>query len=352
MSDEWTHGGIRLSQRHREASAAAIEQVGGLREFELIVLGGSIFAGFGHALSDIDLYAVCDAGRRVSAYQHSVNGCFVQFNVVTIDELQDMASTFAEYSVTARQRDQLFDMHRHLKVASRLVGGEVLHARGEAGRLMHLLNREVMRKLLMTHHAVQVSRFAEDALGGLQAADPLIAIQAAELAAYHAVEVSLAAVGDVFVGESFHLRRLSRHDPGSGVSRPLWQARHNVPFDAAMSEVEQHVHGLLDIATHLTAASLLDGWSKPMAAVPAYRAPRNGLSRSHAFSVLRFGDKLSFAGAYQALRTNETTVRLWLEAPANESPDPLVTTLEERGLLTRPQNNAREEVERCRTTRM
>jgi hypothetical protein len=322
MVQPWLTAGVTLSEAHERSALMAIDAAGGLDAFQLIVLGGSIYAGHGHSYSDIDLYVVLKEGRSLPHYLFNFADCVVQFNIILLDTLRDIAATFERFQVTPTCRDQLFAMLRNLKLATRVACGEVIHARGEARELHSRIDPETIRKLLMVHHAVQVSRYVEDACGGLVSSDPLIALEASQLALRHAAEALLAAAGDIFVGDAFLWRRLAKRG-GEVALRQVWTANDHTEFGEPLPVVKRRVFRLLDLATYLSGRGLLDGWQAPidLKAIAPYREPAR-LRRNPAFSVLRFGDVFAFDGIDHSMRTNEFTVRQWLEVGRSLPKDP------------------------------
>jgi len=314
--DTWSGDGLRIGPAAEQAALEAIADAGGMEAFDLIVLTGSLVAGHGHGYSDVDLFVVPAEGTVVDGRARDVDGTPVQFNAATHLSLGEFAETFDAYRVSPSDRSQLFTVHLQagLKVATRLAFGRLLHASPEAEALYRRVDAEVIRRLVMTECGRQVARHAEDAAGALAVGDPLIVLSAVIAALRYACEAILAAHGDVYVGDSFLWRRLARLDAEGSLARTIWYALPgDLPWGAARATVRRRAESGLDLAGHLTGHALLDGWEQRLTQVPPYTPPVEPVRRNPYFTVLRFGDTVTFAGPDKAFRTTEQTARLWLD---------------------------------------
>lgn len=302
-----------VTDRHLLAAQEAVSRAGGFRAFELVVLGGSLVAGLGHGFSDLDLYVTPADGREVSTRRVTIDDVATQLNPVSSDSAAELAADFGEYRVSAADRGQLIRMVPHLKLLSRLAMGRVLHVGADFEPTWKRFDPDAVRRLFITHHARQVSRFTEDALGGLRTGDALIAIQSAETALRYGCETAMAACGDFFVGESFFWRRLTRADGSGTLARQAWRLLRGEPrWGADQAEVAAAVRRTVRLATDLAGYAQLDGWAHAMPAPPA-GVGRHG-ARNPFFTIVRFGDTVALAGPGRGLRSNEATARLWLGA--------------------------------------
>lgn len=342
--DRWRTASMALTERQERAAWQAVEDAGGVEAFQLIVLSGSLAAGYGHGYSDVDLYVVPTDGVRAVKRARAIVGEQVQLNPVAPETMARIAATFSAYRVTPAERGQLFEMRPLLREAGRLAFGRLLHATDRFEAMYRACDRHVIRRLVMTDCAREVGRHAEDAAGGLAVGDPLIALQAAEVALRFAGEAVLAARGDVYVGESFFWRRLARVDTDGALARHLWRLiRHGLGWGAPLGDVAARVDRMLDLAGYLVSRAQLDAWDDVVDEFPlpepAGDTGPGALRRAPAFSVLRFGDTFSIVGPDKAYRSDAATVRRWLDVAAAGSPDAGTQQFVHMGLLVPRQHD-------------
>ncbi|HET8641097.1 MAG TPA: hypothetical protein VFM37_04120, partial [Pseudonocardiaceae bacterium] len=264
----------------------------------------------------VDLFVVPARGTVVDGRAKQFDGIPVQLNVVTHASLEEYARTFDAYRVTPSDRSQLYTVHMQagLKAVTRLAFGRPLHASPVCEAAYSRIDQDVLRQLVMTECARQVARNAEDAAGAMAVGDPLIALSATAAALHYACETILAAHGDVYLGDSFFWRRLARLDPEAELARTVWHALpENLPWGADSAAVRRRAEDGLHLASHLASHALLDGWTRRLVGVPPYAPQVEGARRNPFFTLLRFGDTITFAGPDKAFRTTEQTARLWLD---------------------------------------
>jgi hypothetical protein len=330
----WEAAGRALGPEHERVAWEAIEGAGGTAAFDLIVLSGSFVAGHAHGYSDVDIYVVTAEGVTVEKVSRLAEGIPVQFNPIEPATMAAISEMFAAYRVTPADRTQLFAMQALLRDATRLAFGRLLHVSDRLREAYRACDRDVIRQLTMTNCGREVGRHIEDAAGGLDADDPLIALQGAETAARFAVEAALAACGDVYIGQSFFWRRLTRVDRHGELVRFLWRLLKDGPaWGTGDDELRARVIELLDLSAYLVSTAQLDGWHKPMDGVPLPSTGNSRLRRNPYYSVLRFGDTISIIGPDKAYRSNEATARLWLGGPAGGLSEASIQQFRKMGLL-------------------
>lgn len=300
-----------LSESHLAAARAVLDRVIGMDNIRLAYVSGSLAAGLGHGMSDIDIYvALNDGVPEDLSYRES--GFMVQINPVSAGQVELIAEVCAEYTDTATDRRQTGLTDDQLKQPLRYAISTVLTDRCDT---LPPLKESVLtiRRILMNRHAYLLSGFAEDTLGALEVHDRLTALQASHMGLESALECALAGVGDVYLGPKFLLRRCARAAGLRDVLADAWTYLHQPSLPGSLEEVGEFVVRRLLFATHLVTYCLLEGWDEPVSRIPRFedRRAEGGPLRSPWVTPVRFADSWGMAGPAIGYRTTVAMVRLW-----------------------------------------
>lgn len=301
-----------LDQAHLDAARRVLAEVVGGERIRLAFVSGSLAAGLGHGLSDVDLYvALRQEDGVLELHSYRSDGFIVQVNPLSQEDVDLIASTCSGYSDTAEHRPQTTLAEADLQRCARYAIGTVLVA--DAGLPSTEVSVLTIRRILMNANAYLVSHLAEDSLGAIRSGDPLTALQASQMAVESALECALAACGDVYVGRKFQLRRAARARALRGILRDLrgflCQPNHAV----SLAQTADLVARRQLFCSHLVSWSLLEGWEGPVVGFPAFadRQCDGGPLRSPWVTPVRFADSWGMAGPDTGFRTRAAMIRLW-----------------------------------------
>src|SRR5579875_1209636 len=302
---------VFLGESHLAAARAVLDRVIGMDNIRLAYVSGSLAAGLGHGMSDIDIYVALNDGVPADlSYRES--GFMVQVNPVSAAQVELIAEVCAKYTDTAASRRQTKLADDDLKQSLRYAISTVTTDRCD---ILPPLKDSVLtiRRILMNRHAYDLSGFAEDALGALEVQDRLTALQTSHMGVANALECALAGVGDVYFGPKFLLRRCARAPGLRAVLDDGWAYLHQPSLPGSLEEVSEFVVQRLLFATHLVTYCLLEAWDEPAARIPPFedRRTEGGPLRSPWVTPVRFADSWGMAGPAIGYRTTAAMVRLW-----------------------------------------
>jgi hypothetical protein len=302
---------VFLNDSHLAAARAVLHRVTGGSGVLLAFVSGSLAAGLGHGLSDVDLY-VSATGSPPEMRSYREGGYIVQVNPVPARYIDLIARACTEYTDTAASRPQISLTEWELTGVLRYAIGTVL---ADAGTGLPSTEDSVrtIRRVIMNRNAYRLGDLAEDTLGTLEVGDTLTALQTSLMAVEHGLDCALAGAGDLYLGRKFQLRRAARTAALHDLLPDLWaclRQPQSPPDHAGATEIA--VRRML-LATHLISAALLDGWDKPLDRVPAFtdRRGEGGPVRSPWVTPVRFCDSWGMAGPDTGYRVTEAMVRLW-----------------------------------------
>jgi hypothetical protein len=303
---------VFLDETHLAAARSVLEREVGWDNVRLAYVSGSLAAGLGHGLSDVDVYVATMGGDPITECSFPENGSVVQITPVSEADLGLIVRICSEYTDTAATRWQTNLSDAELQRSLRYAIGTVLVDQG-SGLPSTADSLLTLRRVLMTRSAFWLSSLAEDALGALQIGDLLTALQASLMAVELALECALTSAGDVYLGRKFQLRRAARSTALSEVKSDLWTFL-GQPSSLAGDALGQFVVGRMLFCSHLVANGLLNGWDQPIDRVPGFedRRAQNGPVRSPWVIPVRFADAWGMAGPDIGYRTRAGMVRLWL----------------------------------------
>lgn len=306
VADRW------LGPAELAVANSVVESIRSERGLRLAFVSGSLAAGLGHALSDVDLYVLCDE-PRASSRSVRQNGYIVQVNSLGAQQFETARRACSSYCITAADRWQAELEDRTLSLTVRLAIGTILD-QGDVELPDAAVRRQVVRQVLITRAAIDISSLAEDVLGARDIGDLLTELVASRRAVETGLEAVLAAADDLYVSEKFLLRRLARTPATAGLLPACWDLLHDPAWPPHPDDVRELADRRLALATHLAGRAALDGWRQPLRAVPdvPYPVRAGGPVRSQWFCPIRFGEQWGLAGPDAGYRTTEGVLRIWL----------------------------------------
>lgn len=303
-----------FSEEQLAAAKAVLGRVIGLDNTRLAFVSGSLAAGLGHALSDVDLYVCPEPGTEIADEEHCEGGHIVQINPIRPDDLGRLVVLTASFGAGPADRWQVGLSDSQLTPAVRYAIGTVLVDRG-SGLPTPQQAWQTMRQVLMVTRAITIATYAEDVCGALAVGDELTALQTTTIAVGLAVECLLAGVGDLYVGQKFNLRRLARAAAVQDALPTLWESMRLPAAPRGLPQTRRLAEGRLRLAGRLVTNALLDGWDKPLdlLSIPARPGPGGGPVCSPWVLPVRFEKSWGMIGPDTGYRTKEGMVRLWRE---------------------------------------
>lgn len=305
----WADGGTGIGNEHTRAATELLESSGGTEAFRMAMLSGSLAAGLGHGISDVDVIVTPRAGVSVNTSQQIVSGLPIQLNVVEEDRLSNLSRIGAKFAVTTKERSDLDISYNDRKDLVRLTIGDPLFADAACGRLIEAIDKRAVRRFMMALNSLEVARHAEDCFGAVESRDALIAIGAARIALLFALEIAVVSTGSLFVGDKVLFLRAAQ----SGLLTPdVWRlATFAPPLNSQGTEVDDYVRECLDQANHLVALSLTEGWDATVQDFPPLPGRALGPMRNPHFVLQRYADGPALSGPDLGIRISEDTARLW-----------------------------------------
>ena len=311
-----------LDASHLAAARAVLDREIGRENVRLAYVGGSLAAGLGHQLSDVDLHVVFERDVPAHDFGYRQDGHIVQVNPISLEQLAALARTCERYVATPGDRWQNRLPDADISNAVRYAIGTVLDDRG-SGMPDRETARLTLRRIQMTRKANTTAMLAEDVIGALRASDIHTALWAAQRALESATECALAGAGDLYVGEKFLLRRTARQPSLAPVFPDIWSGLTLPPITIGIAETTEVVTRRLHFAGHLVAHALLSGWDEPCAPFPEFRGCTSGGGpvRSPWVIPIRYSESWGMVGPDTGFRVTSAMVRVWRELdgrPADE----------------------------------
>lgn len=302
---------IFLGESHLAAARAVLGRVTAGADVRLAFVSGSLAAGLGHALSDVDLYVHLAEGLP-PRLNYREGDFYVEVNPVSAAQLDLIMSTCSGYLDTPASRPQTTMAEEDLVRAIRFAIGTVLVSNVD-GLPGAADSRRAVRRLLMNRNAYILSTFAEDTAGALRIGDYLTALQSSLMVVELALECALAGAGDVYLGRKFALRRAARTAALRDVLPDLWGCLSAPALTMPPAEIGDFILRRMLFASHLVGCALLDGWDEPLASIPRFADKRaeGGPVRSPWVTPTRFADYFGMAGPDIGYRSSEAMIRLW-----------------------------------------
>jgi hypothetical protein len=288
------------------------ENFAGHSALKYAFLGGSLVADLQHAMSDVDVHVVVDDDpeQYYRTYRHA--GLAVQINPMRLDEAEHFAGFAESYRVSSRDRAQLSLGELDLGRLVRFAMGPSLMVSDDFEPVLKRFDANVVRQLVVMHHAGMAAGLAEDAFGALASQDWYTALTASAMALERGAETLLAGAGDYYVGPKFLYRRLTRNPVTRGLVDRVWELRHHtVPSTAFESAAAAIVRERLDLACAIAAEAVLDGWFAPLDRPVDPTVAGSGPRRDPHFFLLRYSDGFALSGLRRAMKMSEPIARVW-----------------------------------------
>lgn len=311
----WGRPGLGLDNHERARIAIGVSAALAGIDVDLAVLAGSLNEGIGHANSDVDVVVVAADPSAVPT-TFELEGWAGTFEPFPRAEFEALAGRFSSYTVGPRNREQAALREPAWKQITRLANGTLLIA-SDRGRLaLEAVDIHVVRQVAIFRALVAVSRWLEDATGGLRSNDAFTAVGATDLALWGTVELACVAAGDWYVGpQTTWLRAARLTGAGRGTAERLWQlARGRPEWGAPADEVASYVRSVAWAATVVAAQAADRGWEEPLGdlEVPPLPVPDGRLMPAPGTVVLRFaGDEASFVSRGRSFATSHNALRIW-----------------------------------------
>jgi hypothetical protein len=309
MTMRWDRPRSVLSAELRDAARSVFEAEGGGDAHTFAAISGSLVAGFGHGLSDVDIYVVPRPGVRRSGRRYTELGRRIQLNRVTPERFARLCGIGTRFTATIRDRAHLDLPELDLKYLVNLAIADVIHAETEPAAVHGAIDRAAVRQLLLVTRALDMSRYAEDCHGALESGDALVAVRAARLALHFGVELGATASDELYQGKHFLYDRVQR---AGLLDEPTWDLlSRGVAWRASTEEVANYVDRCLTLASHLSAHAMYGGWAEPLRGVPALPARPVGPRRDPYHALVRYADGPTLSGPLQGLRISDDVALLW-----------------------------------------
>jgi hypothetical protein len=311
MGDRW------LAESEIAAARAVLARSISNTDVRLAFVSGSLAAGLGHPLSDVDLYVVA-GDQQVTPRSFRQDGHVVQLNTIPGSQFDQILRASTSYEITPTNRWQAELNLQSLTLAVRFAIGTVLFASGIDPPAPETRKR-VLRQVLLTRSAMLLSSLAEDVYGARELQDLMTELVASRLALVHGLEAALAASDDLYTGEKFLFRRLTRTEATAGLAGRSWDLLRDPPWPPTADAARQVVDRRLRVASQLTTIAALEGWDEPVTTFPSISdaSASGGPQRSPWFCPIRYGAAWGLAGPDAGFRTTEGAVRVWLALDGN-----------------------------------
>ncbi|WP_043735187.1 hypothetical protein [Nocardia asiatica] len=305
---------VHLGADQIAAARDVLQRVVGLENTRLAFVSGSLAAGLGHGMSDIDVYVCAEPSIDVRDTSYREGRWEVQITPISLPRLEEMARVCDRYAVTTDDRWQADLSDPELVRAVRYAIGTVL-VDHNSGLPTPERAQRTLRQVLITKQAWTLSGLIEDALGALQIGDTLTAAQASFLAVEEAVQCALVGAGDLYIGRKFMLRRLARCKPLRSVLPQILDALYlPVPWDDTPA-TEHAVTRRSLLCGQLVSHTVIDCWDSSGTKFPVAEDnwSRGGPTRSPWAVPVRLADSWGIVAPDTGYSTTEGLIRVWRE---------------------------------------
>lgn len=293
-----------------ELAAVSAELVTQLKP-EIILFTGSIAAGLTHRFSDLDLILVTKAGPT-RALRNRAGSVSVDVEVLSWEDYCFAVDYLAAYRASTKNRDWLKISPASLKRYTRLVIGLPMYATTEGREAHARIDRDVLRRVVMSGNANSLASLSEDVAGALAGEQPLTSLEAASLAMRAAMECVLASLDDLYQGPKFLLERLQRSQLPQALIERLLHLLHPGLDAAEDSEV---IEEMVRVATVANDIALVNGWDRPARGEDFTSLGSGwdvgGATREPWYSLIRFGDEFGLAGIDRGFAVSAVSARAW-----------------------------------------
>ncbi|MEU5876470.1 nucleotidyltransferase domain-containing protein [Spirillospora sp. NPDC047279] len=320
----WQVPDAGFAPQHLAHLRKAVAALPGAGSVLAAIAAGSRAAGLAHARSDLDVILVfatdaernaCDADRLPHDLRKHDGLALDLIKITTADleRLRDTACARAEASREIHRPGFMLGSFREWALLTRVVTGDVMFAEPRVRALLECLDRDALRRDVMTHSALCLASLVEDVAGTLGSGDLATALAASEEGLRTSVDAALAGCDDLWVGRKFLQRRMARNP---FLARILDEHGHRVfgGFSASFDEsvVRDTIRWRLALAGHLLGRSLLDAWSGPVDGLPLFNVPASGPVRNPCYAPVRWAGGFGLmVGVDVVHRLTEDSFHLW-----------------------------------------
>jgi len=284
-----------LDARAREAKLAPARQAArdlARREgVESVYLSGSLVAGLGTSLSDVDVFLIAENEGSARPEQLMVDGQRIDVEVRTPADLDELVRMFSTVSGTRRSQDALFKADQRFDDVVRLLYSESVQAGPAYTAASAALggHRDRIRRAILAFRQLRCINASEDAAGFLRDGEIDGALLVTHAMLLEAIELYLAGCGDLYLGPKWIWQKLARSGGGLVPQQRLRALLHHVPEDPRRQA--EFVRARLRAVQALMLAALVGGWDTPDAATwPHWGTDEAQVHRNHEWLPLRMDD--------------------------------------------------------------
>lgn len=230
------------------------------RDF-VLYLTGSLAAGLGSPLSDLDLVAVVpgEAERRSPDRGFAGAGGFTcDLQTITEERLLAHTHQLSSWQSTASDYGNIFALRRTLYHLTRFRMGQPLAGHERLAVWQQELDQRTYQRAYLTLHIADGATFVRDTAGFLASGDELTAWETSLRAVRSMAEAALGACGDFNYSGKFLLRRITDSVCLTRLAGPLWRTLYTAPNDPV-----ERAAALLHrrrLSGQLAAYAFLYGW--------------------------------------------------------------------------------------------
>jgi predicted nucleotidyltransferase len=274
-------------------------------------LAGSLTAGLGSSRSDVDLFVIVPNAEQAAARipeQRLHEGTRVDIEVRTDAELRELTGLLGEFTATSSDLRQLFVSADRVDAAVRLVLGADIVPSALLDEVRRELPRTELRKTLIAQYCNQSLNLLEDLAGAVRDADDGTASLISYALVLRALQAYLAGCDDLYIGEKWTWRKLTRSGLDQRHVADMWGLLHG--GDMARDAL---VPARIAMTQALLSAAQVDGWDEPHAGRwTAWGTARAGLCRAPEWLPIRLRDQTALVSVdYTEVHLSSDGVRLW-----------------------------------------
>ncbi len=341
----------KLRLKKLAAAEAVAQEAAEQPGVECVFLTGSLAAGLGNALSDVDVFVVTSGERPSLPPQHIRDGTRVDIEVRPVGWLANMANHCAAYTATTDSLQSILRPAVNYETAIRIYYSQVVKESAEYAEALGSLrdNETSLRQLAIGQLLVQGLNAFEDCHGALAENDGDMATFSSREVFFCALQAFLVGCGDMYLGHKWIPAKLART---AAVTEQVdsWLRLAGLRENAdVVGPVATTVEHRLRVAQALAVAAIVPGWTKPQANEwPYWPSDAPGVRRSAAWFPVRLADAILLGSAgdeRRQLKPSEGLLVLWgridgdasLDAMVAEAPErlPFVQRLADAGALER-----------------
>lgn len=231
---------------------------------------GSLPAGFGTPLSDLDVVAVVADGPETTTW-HQGPGFVCSVDRVPAGTLLEHMARVAEAPLPSARYKDAAGYQPSCQRVSRLLVAEPLVEAATLAEWQRSIDTGRLRQLTMTASCVSAVTYVRDAHGALQAGNLLAAHEASVTTLRLVMHAVLASFGDYYVSDKWVTTRWRRAALPDGVREVVLRAIHAAgPAGDDEPQARRSIERRLTLARDLSAYVSLFGFAEPLPALPPH----------------------------------------------------------------------------------